>query len=69
MEKFMLTNSENTEVDNFINDFIKNMKKISEKISIENFPSVINEILNDFAISNTLFSKFRIFFNLFFPIR
>jgi Ca2+-binding EF-hand superfamily protein len=48
------------------NDFIKYLKKIGENITNEDYPSIINEIINDYAISNVLYEKFVSFFNLFF---
>jgi hypothetical protein len=51
------------------NDFIKYIKKIGENIHNEDYPNIINEIINDYAISNVLYEKFVSFFNLFFPTK
>ena len=65
MERFM--NDEKHSI--HPNDFIKHLKKIGENIHSEEYPTVINEIINDYAISNVLFEKFVSFFNLFFSTK
>jgi hypothetical protein len=65
MEKFM--NNEKHPI--HPNDFIKYIKKIGENIHNEDYPTIINEIINDYAISNVLYEKFVSFFNLFFSTK
>jgi hypothetical protein len=65
MEKFI--NNEKHSI--HPNDFIKYLKRIGENINSEDYPTMINEIINDYAISNVLYEKFVSFFNLFFSTK